>query len=350
MSGAKPDLEETGAAPSPAGTSRSRVQSLAGWALRLAVGVGILYYLFTFIPVSSVFAALGSARAGWVALGLVAVAGERWLAAVRTTILSDQSGMSLSVGDNLEISLVSIFYGMFLPGDLAGGAVRWYRMSRPEGMRAQAAAVITFDRLIGTIVLFLTGLAFWLVESPPLSSRPLELSFLALLAVLLAVLVLSLSGRAVSFFFAPLSSLAGRLGLGFVSERLEKVLVSIVNFGAMGLRTAGRLLVVTLLRQLVAIVLLYGFAASLELGVGFVTLGWVRAFVSVATLLPISVSGLGVREGALVFALTPYGVPGSGSVAFSFLLLLSHILLALLGGLLELRRWLAGPRSSDDGV
>lgn len=319
-----------------------RGRSSWGWLLRLALGAGILAYLFTFIPVSNVVAVLSSAAPGWigVALGLVAV--ERLTAAFRVTILSDQAGMGLSVWQNLQISISATFYGMFLPGELAGGAVRWHKMARPSGMRAEAAAVLSFDRLIDTIVLVLTGLAFWLLEQPSISSGAIQAGLLMLLCVLLVTLCLSLSRRAASLLLIPLARLTNRLRLGFVYNRVDKVLAAVRSFAGLSTRAVAALIAVSALRQLLAIGILFGFAAALGADVGFITFGWIRTFMNIAVMLPVSVSGLGVREGTLVLLLQPYGVAGSLAVALSLLMLFSHVLVAVGGGLLELKRVLLG--------
>ena len=75
-----------------------------------------------------------------------------------------------------------------------------------------------------------------------------------------------------------------------------------------------------------------------------------RAFFAVvpmvylATLLPISLGGLGVREGALVFLLARLGVPTSSAVTLSFLIYLNQVFLGMLGGSLQLARLLSSRR------
>lgn len=328
---------------------RNKRRSLGGWLLRLSIGLGILAYLFTLVPFSEVVDALASARLEWIVLAVAALAIERFAAAIRITILSDQTGMSLSVGQNFGISLAATFYGMVLPGELAGGAVRWYKMSRPNGMRAQAAAALTFDRLISTIMLLVTGVGFWLIEDPPMSNSTLELAFCLLLAALLIGMAISLSPRATSILLSPVSLLAQRLRVSFVYEKLEKVLNAVQSLRGLSGRKIMTLLGVMLFRELVAVGLMFCLAASLGMGVTFLTLGWIRAFKNIAMMLPVTVSGLGVREGTLMFALQPYGIDGSLALAFSFLLLLTHILVAGAGGVLELRGWLATSRTRATG-
>ena len=53
--------------------------------------------------------------------------------------------------------------------------------------------------------------------------------------------------------------------------------------------------------------------------------------------LPISIAGLGIREGTLLGLLPLYGVVPSAAVAFAFLLLARILILGIGGGLLEAR-------------
>ncbi len=121
--------------------------------MRLGVGLGILYYIFTFIPFGEVVATISSAKGTFVAMALTVLILERFTAALRVKILTDRVGMALPLLTIWEINTISSFYATFLPGELAGGAVRWYKLSRPGGKRAEALAVITFERLVGTIAL-----------------------------------------------------------------------------------------------------------------------------------------------------------------------------------------------------
>jgi uncharacterized membrane protein YbhN (UPF0104 family) len=71
-------------------------------------------------------------------------------------------------------------------------------------------------------------------------------------------------------------------------------------------------------------------------------MGWVRSVVVVLTLLPISIGGVGVREGVLVVTLATFGVPAHEALAFSILVFATTILApGLAGGVVEGAQWLA---------
>ena len=55
-------------------------------------------------------------------------------------------------------------------------------------------------------------------------------------------------------------------------------------------------------------------------------MGWVRSIVQLVTVLPISIGGLGVREGALVLTLAWFGVADHDALALAILVFATTIL------------------------
>ena len=71
--------------------------------------------------------------------------------------------------------------------------------------------------------------------------------------------------------------------------------------------------------------------------IGFASLAWVRSAVQLAAMLPISLAGIGIREGGFIVLLEPYGVPNDEAVALGILVFSSLILNAGVGAVLEAR-------------
>jgi hypothetical protein len=90
---------------------------------------------------------------------------------------------------------------------------------------------------------------------------------------------------------------------------------------------------------------MYSLALGLHIDIHLIIVGWVRSLINIATMVPISFSGLGIREGGLIVLLKPYGVSGSEAVALSFLIYLGNLFLGFIGGLLEARKFLFPPKS-----
>jgi glycosyltransferase 2 family protein len=89
----------------------------------------------------------------------------------------------------------------------------------------------------------------------------------------------------------------------------------------------------------------YLFCIAPGISIGYIQLLWVVAAVSLVQSLPISIAGVGVREGAYVYLLGLQGVAEPIALALSLLIFGTQILLALMGGLLQLKEVLETRRN-----
>ena len=312
-------------------------KSMLPWCLRIIVAAALLYLLFRFIPLDEVIKVIARADGMWVTAAFIVLIFERLTAAWRMSLLTNRLAMPLSVLKILEINTISTFYSTFLPGDLAGGVVRWYRMSQPEGQRAQAFAALVFERLVDTIVLLLFGLLFWFWDEPPFGTWLLDVTLIGLLGALVFVMALSLSPRTSTLVGRMISWLPGQKLRRTMSETIEKVLMSLLAFRQLSFTGFMTLLILSILRHLLSILILICFAQSLAMDIGFSTIGWIRSLMNVVTMLPISFAGLGVREASFAILMEPYGIAGPQAVALSLFTFIVHLFLAFIGGLLELK-------------
>lgn len=91
-------------------------------------------------------------------------------------------------------------------------------------------------------------------------------------------------------------------------------------------------------------------AGALELEIGFAAIGWVRAAMVLATLLPVSIAGLGLREAAAVLLLAPHAIGDAAALAFALLVFaVSELAVSTLGGLLEAVRFASGTQLRGRG-
>jgi len=307
------------------------------WFLRIAVAIALLYILFRFVPFAQVVEVVSQADGYWVTAAFVVLIFERITAASRMWLLTSHLRMPLSVWKNLEISTIAIFYTLFLPGDLAGGAVRWYRMAQPGGQRAQAFAALVFERLVDTIVLLVFGIIFWLWDAPPFGTWLLDLVMFAMLGGLVAVMILSLNPKMSTVFAIVIGWLPGNRVKNKLLEKVEKVLSSIRAFRQISAAKASSLLILSILRQVLSVLMIICFAESLAMSIGFSTIGWIRSLMNIIAMLPIAFAGLGVREASFVILMEPYGIPAYQAVALSLFVFVVYLVIAVFGGLLELR-------------
>lgn len=305
------------------------------WLLKLSITSVILYYIFTSIPFSEVMKSIISAKVSYIIIALSIMAFVIYLEAYRLKILTDKQGMLLSIRQIIDINLITGFYGLFLPGYLAGGAIRWHKLSQPNNKWMEALASITFNRLIGTIVLVLVGILFWILDTNSGSNYMMGLILFAILTGLLITHFLVFDGKLSCF----LKTYTRKINLSFIPKRIRskisKLFISTGQYHSLSQSSLIYIFGLSLTSHLLGILSFYLFALSIGINISFINIGWIRSFIVIIAVLPVSFAGLGVREGTLVFLLQPYGVPASDAVALSFLIFARALLLGGIGGLFE---------------
>jgi len=88
--------------------------------------------------------------------------------------------------------------------------------------------------------------------------------------------------------------------------------------------------------QTLLTVLNYCVARALGMNVPLGHFFWIVAIVSIVQMLPVTLAGVGLREGALVYLLKYEGVAASQAFAFSLAIFSVMVILSLTGGLLDL--------------
>ena len=314
------------------------------WVAKFSFGLAILYYIFRIVPFTEVVAAIASSDGTYLALAFLVLLLEKLVAAVRMKILSDQSGLSLSTYKICEIGIVATFYGMFVPGDLGGGVARWYKMSQPTKRRTEALAAITFERLVDTITLVGLGVLFFFLDMPANLTPLVGFGLLGLFFALILVYVIALNRSTASVLLKPLERQRAGLIVAFLRSETSKVLEAVARFRRLPPNQTIAVWSLSFARHILAILIKYLFVLSLGINIPFTVLVWVHCVVTIATMLPVSFSGLGIREGSMILLLRPYGVTGSSAVALSFMLFILQILIAATGGLLEIKNILRAAR------
>lgn len=313
--------------------------------LKIAVTIGILAFIFSKIPIANVWLSLKQAHMEYAAISFLVLIGMRYVTAYRIKILTNVHKMKISIQHFFKISLVTTFYGLFLPGTLAGGAVRWYKISKVDNKPAESLTAIVYDRFITTLGVIMIGAIFWLVERRIHTNQEMGLILFVALIVFVATYILAFNGKMASCIVKMNDAMV--FIPEFVREKIKKILVSSMDYRKISKKKHIEIFIVTILFDICGILSVYLFSLALNLPLTFVQLGWIRSIVSILSMLPISFAGIGVREGSMIFLLQAYGIEPADAIALSFLILSGGIVLALCGGLIELKVLLFSDNSKN---
>lgn len=116
----------------------------------------------------------------------------------------------------------------------------------------------------------------------------------------------------------------------FISFKLKKV----EKIALLSEISLTKTMFISILIQLINIAAHYMFALSLNINIGFTELALLYSVSAVIISIPVSINGIGVREGVFIFAFGFWNIPAESALAFSFLSFTSAIVLSLIGGLI----------------
>lgn len=293
--------------------------------LRIVASVVMLTVLFRKVHLSSLFPEFDG-KAFWLLLaGLVVTAIGIVLSALRWRAVLAALGLQAGLRTLLNHYLASLFVGNFLPSTIGGDVLRVARLSAVNGERPKTFASVVLERLTGWLVLPVITLTAFAVN-PGLRELGTATALAAGLAIATLVLLSAL------LFAAAHPSVGGKLADSAGWQRF----IGAVHLGLDRLRhhpaAIVNVLIVGFAYQLV--VVLSAFLAARALGLESVGLTATLAFmpaVAIAQVLPISLGGLGVREGAFVLFLGPLGVERGEAIALGLLFYGMNLAVSLLG-------------------
>ena len=299
------------------------------------VSITLLGYVLSLVPLNEISNALFSISLPLLLAGFLVTLFSQYLTSVQMCWVMGKQTTTLSTYQIFVVNLVTKFYGLFLPGTLAGGAVRWYQFKISGVAPADALAAIIFNRLFETILLIGFGTLFLVADVNRISNITslFVVPFISLLLV--ATYYLLFNPR----FHSLLVRILQRLTIpGTWRSKLQKLVDALARYNGLNASFRLKLLAMGITRQVVGIIGVYIFALALDIEISFYTLAWVRSVFTLLVMLPISISGLGVREVTFVSILTQYGVPGGSALMLSLVLFFRGLVFALIGGLYELKR------------
>jgi uncharacterized membrane protein YbhN (UPF0104 family) len=296
--------------------------------VRIAVSAAMLIVLVAQVPsfdVHELVPEWSAGTAGWLGIAAALTLAAIVLSALRWQKVLEALEIPAKLPRLVSHNLAGQFVSNVLPTTIGGDVLRVSRLSRDTGESPGTFASVVLERLTGWLVLpVITVVGF--AVNPGLrglgeaTQVALGLSF-ATLALLVGVLVAAGSRR---------------IGGRFATRAGWRRFAGAVHLGVNRLRShpgaAANVLVAGFAYQLVLV--LAAVAAANALGVRPAGLTALLAFfpaVLIAQVLPISMAGLGVREGAFVLFLHPLGVAREEAIALGLLLYLLNVAVSLLG-------------------
>jgi uncharacterized membrane protein YbhN (UPF0104 family) len=285
------------------------------FSLKAAVGGGLLWFLTTRIPLDDALSVAGSLHPVIIAAAILFYFLAHAVNAAKLQLFLS----GLSYWQAWRYTMIGVFYGTVLPGQLAGDAVKAVRLARAQGSGDEGAgiAAVAVDKIVGLFALFLVVALAIAVEARSFGQAVVITITLATGGAIAAL---------AAMIFLPVPIWFGRFGASIAAWRSVSMRPAILSF-SLGLGILFQALCV-------AICMVLGENLNIDLSVA----GWtvVMGFSSIVLLIPISIAGIGVRDASLIGAIGYLGGSEVGAFAMSLVLLAVNLTGAVVGLVVDL--------------
>jgi uncharacterized protein (TIRG00374 family) len=297
------------ALPSPgqgSATAARRKGSLGSW-VRIALSVGLLAWVLRQVGWQQVWQAVRQAHGPYLATALALSLAGIVVRAYRWRLLLNALDMRPSLARLTALYFVGTFFNNFLPTGVGGDVVRVYELAQESKRPAAAVGTVLLDRASGLLVLFLIALVALAFSYPLVSPQ-----------IAAAIVWLFVAGWGGSAFVLQRHWLQ-RLGLWRWAEKVDLLRGAYEAVIACGARAIGSAMGVSL--ELNVLLMAMNVLIARSLGVQ-ISLWYFLLFVPIISfllVLPVSLSGLGVRESGYVYLFGQAGVPAHLALSLSLI-------------------------------
>jgi uncharacterized protein (TIRG00374 family) len=306
--------------------------------LKVAVSLGILAYIFfRVVDISQLWAELKTANPLYFIAAILVYFVVQCLSAWRWHVLLKPQGVDVPFSRVLAYYFLGMYFNFFLPSAIGGDVVKAYYLNKETKKLSASTTSVFFDRDIGMGGLVLIALVTALLADPArmtIGGLPLVPIF-ALIAVgfLLANLAI---------FYRPSYNLLHRLLTLFrmkkVDERVERLFTAVNVY-----RKRWDLIAATMLMSLGVQVgcAVVNLLAAKAIGLNQAGLMDYLVFIpaiGLISMIPISMGGTGIREGAYIWMFASVGVEKHQALALALLWLGVTAITSLPGGFVYIAR------------
>ncbi len=300
--------------------------------LKAGVSLGLIAFLVSRIRVPHLVEAISSAHFSYLAIAMAVYLLGQTVSSLRWALLAWPLGFEDSLKKFTVFYFIAMFFNLFAPSTIGGdvGRVLFLAQDRAQnqekGWKDSAAyafvSVIT-DRAIGMAVMVWIGAAALAIF--PTYSLPLAIRYPTFAIAL---------GCLVGWSLVPYLNRFIKLRRYSVGKNLHQAVETYWSNQHVILQTIGLSLIVHCLQVWIQVVLGRALDIHIPWSYSFI----IYPLVGLFSALPVSLSGIGLREGGYLFLLRQINISSEKAVAFGILWFVIVALDSLIGGIILLLR------------
>ena len=294
---------------------------------KAAVTALLFFYLFRKVDFRHFGSILRSARLDILLLAFAVMWVGHYICIFRWRMLMRPLMPVLSLGQLFGIYCIGLFFNLTFPTVVGGDVVKMYYAGKPSKLYAQSFAATFLDRDAGMLAMMIIACLITLIHPVTLSGIPVNLivwaSFFAFLLANVVIFTPSLHRFLTRFLYV------------FHLSRIAAKIDAISNaFQIMGRHwpVLANSLAISLVNQLLAISVTWVMAVGLRLHVSILYFLLFVPVITLISMIPVSLNGMGLREYAFMSLFGAIGLAPASTMALGLLSSAIIILSSLPGG------------------
>ena len=303
--------------------------------IRLA-GVGLFIVLILITDIDSIYQILASVSMIPLGIALSVVMTVIFIRGMRWGLLLHATGVVCSKYQTHRVNYYSIFLSMITPGRVGEFGKAFLLGTNKPSIVADIVGTVLVDRLWDIVVISVLGLT-----SVMMLGIGFELN-VRILALGLSACIIIFAGMIFVLRTSLVAGLVNRLKRSLNIKEVQ-IIQTLHESLKLLVRTSPLAFVLTLVSWILQAVMAHFLAVAIGLHITPVALVFFVAASTLLTLLPISISGIGTRDGAFILIFAKMGYPPEAAIGFSMCFLFTNLFLAVFGWLL----WIIGPSDKN---
>lgn len=299
---------------------------------RTAVSILLIAVLLATVDLGELAETLRSVAPGLLALAVLVFLVTNMTSVLKWRMVIKAQGTSVSWPYLTSIFYMGLFFNNFLPTNFGGDLVRIYKLSRATGNTVDATSSVVLDRASSTFALLMIAMVAALLELRRLGTG-LALTILGMFVVFLLLIGLFASERTARRLARFPLLRADPFG---IRRHLRDFYMSVNQFRDQK-KTMALVMGLSVIYQALYVVSVNLLALSLDIHLPVSFYFLFIPIVLAVGMAPISLNGLGVREGAWVLLFTQAGVPAAEALSMSVLNTLMITAVSMVGGIFYLQ-------------
>src|SRR3990170_1991177 len=300
--------------------------------IKIFVSIALLIFLFKKADMGNVWAIMQSMNFLILAAVALLYAVSQIISTYRWSLFLPNAGIHVPFLKLVSLYYVGMFFNIFLPSAIGGDVVKSYYLYKFSGRGGNSLASVFLDRFTGFFAL-VTIAVVSLVFGYGYVKETYVPFFIITLASVFFLSSLILWNRGLHNWALVIT---GKIKLFGINEKIESFYNAIMLYKGepvVLLKAFG----VSFIIQFMSITIFYLISKGLDMTV---SIGYFFLFVPIAvtiSMIPISLSGLGLREGAFVYLFTKVGATDAQALTVSLASFAVTVLLGLIGGIEYIR-------------